>query len=67
MGSQWKFEVTSVGDPKIVDGRIEIALQVDAHGPSSTSGELRLMFDREAAGNLGARLNALLKLPQLRG
>lgn len=41
-------------------------VQVDAHGPNSSSGESHLMFDKEAAGNLGARLKALLKLPGLR-
>jgi hypothetical protein len=66
MAASWKFDVQSVGDPVIVDGKIEIKLDVNAHGPTSATGPLHLMLDREAAGNLGARLTALLKLPQLR-
>ena len=65
MADQWKFDVQGVRDPRIVDGMIEIKLDVEAH-PTSTRGQLHLMFDKEAAGNLGNRLVAFLKLPQLR-
>jgi hypothetical protein len=66
MVDSWKFDVRSTGDPKIVDGKVEIRLQVDAHGPNEASGALHLMFDKEAAAELSARLAAQLKLPQLR-
>jgi hypothetical protein len=65
MADQWKFDVQGVRDPQIVDGKIEIKLDVEAH-PASARGQLHLMFDKEAAGNLGGRLVALLRLPQLR-
>jgi hypothetical protein len=38
MANSWKFDVQSVGDPVIVDGKIEIKLNVEAHGPTSARG-----------------------------
>jgi hypothetical protein len=65
MAGSWKFDVQSVREGVIVDGKIDIKLDVDAHGPTSATGQLHLMLDKEAAENLRGRLTGLLKQPRL--
>jgi hypothetical protein len=54
-----QIEILEIGDPKIEDGVIELPVTAQSEGQE---GRMRLRFDVDAASNMSARLQAVIRL-----
>lgn len=54
-----QIDILEIGDPKIEDGVIELPVTARSEGHE---GRMRLRFDVDAASNMSARLQAVIRL-----
>jgi hypothetical protein len=57
-----QIEILEIGDPKIEDGVIELPVTAQSEG---NEGRMRLRFNVDAAKNMSARLQAVIKVAEV--